>query len=129
MLQSHETFSASGVTRRHVVIVVTPFALAASGLNLVQSSGKDHSPVAPIAATLSTITGIAISPSARHRPIWCLSMVGRQRFRRARSFALVRSSRILASRAFVGGSLCGKRCIWSGNSSRLEKAAGCARDD
>ena len=43
-------------------VVVTPFALAASSVGLVQSTGKDRSPAAPIAGALSTITGIAISP-------------------------------------------------------------------
>jgi hypothetical protein len=45
-----------------VSVVVTPFALAATSTKLVQSSGSDRSPAAPIANALSTITGIAISP-------------------------------------------------------------------
>lgn len=43
-------------------VIVSPFALAATAKPAATASAGDHSPFAPLAGAISTVTGIAISP-------------------------------------------------------------------
>jgi hypothetical protein len=45
-----------------VMAIIAPFAFAATAAKPAAGNPADHSPVAPIAGAISTITGIAISP-------------------------------------------------------------------